>query len=143
MFGGPPVSTAHNIGPKNLRNKGNPTERWRSLNVYPASRMLAMKTVFSIKYIAVAAGLCLLTSCAAQPTAQDLATSIKKASDADPTLNTSDEQSLCIAAILLEADLSDTSLSGLAKDFADPTVLVTEKKKIERTVQEAAAICKS
>lgn len=53
----------------------------------------------------------------------------------------SEEQANCIALQLLGSSLSDTTLEGLAADFANPQVLKTEASRLSDTVNEAARQC--
>lgn len=90
----------------------------------------------------VAASL-LIAGCASRPSQEELATAIRTAIDADPTVDLTDEQAACIAGVLLESDLSDTTLSGLAEDFDNPEVLQTEIDDVEPLVTQAAQTCNS
>lgn len=81
------------------------------------------------------------SACANRPTAADLTNSILTASERDPTVSLSPDQASCIAQRLLETDLSDTTLSGLADDFDNPEVLSAEVNRVEPAVEAAAAAC--
>lgn len=89
----------------------------------------------------VAAGSVLLGACASRPSQEELTTAIRTAIDADPTVELTDEQAACIAQLLLESNLSDTTLSGLAEDFDNPEVLQTEIDDVEPLVTQAAQSC--
>lgn len=91
----------------------------------------------------VAAGAVLLSACASRPSEEDLTNAILTATNADPTIDVTDTQAACIASVLLESDLSDTTLSGLAEDFDNPEVLQTEIDQVEPLVTSAALSCAS
>ena len=82
-----------------------------------------------------------LAGCADRPTAAELTESILNAADDDPTIELSEDQAGCIAQHLLEAGLSDTTMSGLAEDFNEPEVLSAEVGRVTPAVSEAAAAC--
>ena len=84
-----------------------------------------------------------LAGCANRPTVDELANSILTAAEADPTVDVTAEEAQCIAARLLESDLSDTTLAGLADDFDQPEVLAAEADRVEPQVAEAAEACVS
>ena len=90
---------------------------------------------------ALAAGALLLVSCASRPSEEDLTTAILTATEADPNIEISGEQAACIARLLLESNLSDTTLSGMAEDFDNPEVLQTELDDVEPQVTAAALAC--
>lgn len=79
--------------------------------------------------------------CANRPTAQQLQESILIAAENDPTIALSQDQARCIADRLLDTDLSDTTLDGLAANFDEPQVLSAEVNKVEPAVADAAATC--
>lgn len=83
----------------------------------------------------------LLIGCANRPTAQQLQESILIAAENDPTVSLSPEQARCIADRLLDTDLSDTTLDGLAANFDEPQVLSAEVNRVEPAVADAAATC--
>lgn len=89
----------------------------------------------------VAAGALLVTSCASRPSTDELTNAILSATDADPSIEITAEQAACIASLLLESDLSDTTLSGMAEDFDNPEVLQTELDDVEPQVTAAALAC--
>jgi len=89
----------------------------------------------------VAAGSLLLGACASRPSEGELTSAIRTAIDADPNVELTDEQAACIARVLLESNLSDTTLSGLAEDFDNPEVLQTEIDDVEPLVTQAAQSC--
>ncbi|MEM7325567.1 MAG: hypothetical protein AAF531_20950 [Actinomycetota bacterium] len=82
-----------------------------------------------------------LASCANRPTAQELQRSILVAAENDPTITLSEDQARCIADRLLDTDLSDTTLDGLAANFDEPQVLEAEVNRVEPAVADAAATC--
>lgn len=84
-----------------------------------------------------------LTGCASTPSSDDLAASILRAAEADPSINLTNEEAGCMAGIFLDAGLSDTTLEGLAENFDQPTVLAAEQDQIEPLVTEAALKCAS
>ncbi len=89
----------------------------------------------------LAGGALLLSACASRPSEEDLTTAILTATNADPNVEVSQVQAACIARVLLESDLSDTTLSGLADDFDNPEVLQTEINDVEPLVTAAALSC--
>ncbi len=92
-------------------------------------------TVVAVVSVLVAGG------CASRPTGEDLTNSIIRAADADPSINLTNEEATCISERLLDAELSDTTLEGLAENFDQPKVLAAEQDRIEPLVTEAAIIC--
>jgi hypothetical protein len=92
-------------------------------------------------FAALAAGVLLVTSCASRPSDEELTNAILTATDADPNVDLTPEQAACIAGLLLQSDLSDTTLSGLAEDFDNPEVLQTELDDVEPLVTAAALAC--
>lgn len=83
----------------------------------------------------------LLAGCANRPTVDELTNSILTAANADPTVEVSTNEAKCIAEQLLDGDLSDTTLSGLADDFDQPEVLAAEADRVEPRVADAAEAC--
>jgi len=90
---------------------------------------------------ALAAGALLISACASRPSNEDLTNAILVATDADPTIDITPEQASCIAGLLLESNLSDTTLSGMAENFDNPEVLQTELDQVEPQVTAAALAC--
>lgn len=93
--------------------------------------------------IAAALAVCGLAfvGCANRPTPQQLQESILIAAENDPTITVSQDQARCIADRLLDTDLSDTTLDGLAENFDEPQVLSAEVNRVEPAVADAAATC--
>ena len=91
--------------------------------------------------IVVATAALLATSCASRPSTDELANAILTATEADPSIELTAEQAACIAGMLLESNLSDTTLSGMAEDFDNPEVLQTELDDVEPEVTAAALAC--
>ncbi|MEM7324076.1 MAG: hypothetical protein AAF531_13390 [Actinomycetota bacterium] len=91
--------------------------------------------------VAAVVALVLLAGCANRPTVDDLSTAIVDAANADPTVELTVEQAQCIAQRLLDTDLSDTTLAGMAENFDEPQVLSAEVDRIEPAVADAAAAC--
>lgn len=83
----------------------------------------------------------LVTGCAEQPQASELADAILDAANQDPTVEVSADQARCIADELLGSGLSDTTLEGLAENFDSPEVLADEIDDVEPTVAAAALNC--
>ena len=83
-----------------------------------------------------------LVACATRPSAQELTDAIIIATLAEPGIDLTPAEAACIASELLNSDLSDTTLSGLAKDFDNPEVLETELNDVEPQVLAAAAACR-
>lgn len=95
-----------------------------------------------IRMIALlAGGVLMLSACASRPSEEDLTNAILTATNADPSVEVTEVQAACIARVLLESDLSDTTLSGLAEDFDNPEVLQTEINDVEPLVTTAALSC--
>ena len=95
-----------------------------------------------VRVVAIVAAAALLASaCASRPSADELTNAILTATDADPSIEITTEQAACIATVLLESDLSDTTLSGMAEDFDNPEVLQTELNDVEPQVTAAALAC--
>jgi hypothetical protein len=82
-----------------------------------------------------------VTGCASRPTTEELTNSILTAASADTAVELSQEQASCIAQTLLDSDLSDTTLAGLAEDFDNPQVLQTEVDDVKPLVESAALQC--
>lgn len=89
----------------------------------------------------LAAGALLVSSCASRPSSEELTEAILVATAADPNIDITSEQAACIAGLLLESDLSDTTLSGMAENFDNPEVLQTELDQVEPQVTAAALAC--
>lgn len=83
----------------------------------------------------------LVTSCASRPSADELADAILISATTNSSAQVTPEQALCIANELLATNLSDTTLQGLAEDFANPTVLGTEENDVGPAVSAAALVC--
>lgn len=64
-----------------------------------------------------------------------------EAANNDPTITLTADQARCIADRLLDTNLSDTTLDGLAANFDEPQVLSTEVNRVEPAVADAAASC--
>ena len=90
---------------------------------------------------ALAAGVLLVSSCASRPSSEELTEAILVATEADPNIEITSEQAACIAGLLLESNLSDTTLSGMAENFDNPEVLQTELDQVEPQVTAAALAC--
>ena len=86
-------------------------------------------------------GLVLLAGCADRPTSAELTDSIVRAAQNDPTVSVTNDEAGCIAEQLLDTDLSDTTMAGLAQNFDQPEVLSAEVDEVEPAVAEAAAEC--
>lgn len=99
----------------------------------------------SRRFIAGFVGLSLLlVGCGSGPSQQDLTVSIlEAATQADPVIELTEDEAACIASKLLESDLSDTTLEGLADDFDRPTVLESELDDVGPLVTGAALSCAS
>lgn len=83
----------------------------------------------------------LAAGCADRPSTADLTQSIISAAQADEALTVSEDEARCIAARLLDTDLSDTTLSGLANNFTEPDVLSAESGRVMPAVTDAARAC--
>lgn len=99
------------------------------------------RTVWRRGLVSLTVGTLLLTACASRPSAEELTESILRASEADDTVSLTGEQAACIADELLDSDLGDTTVSGLAENFDNPEVLASDVDDVERTVAEAAILC--
>lgn len=84
----------------------------------------------------------LTVACADEPDRNTLAQAIINATLSDPETSVTPDEALCIADELLASNLSDTTLAGLAEDFANPMVLETEVNRIEPVVEAAALTCR-
>ncbi|MGI9612126.1 MAG: hypothetical protein ACR2QO_04400 [Acidimicrobiales bacterium] len=89
----------------------------------------------------LAAGALVVSSCASRPSNEELTEAILEATQADPGIDITADQAACIAGLLLESNLSDTTLSGMAEDFDNPEVLQTELDQVEPQVTAAALAC--
>jgi hypothetical protein len=83
----------------------------------------------------------LLLGCGSRPTEGDLTSSILAAADANADVTLSEDEAACIARVLLDSDLSDLTLTGLAADFSQPEVLEDEADLVEPLVAGAAQFC--
>lgn len=90
--------------------------------------------------LAVGAACLLLAACAGRPSADDLTNSILRAS-AGEAVELSDAQAECIASALLDSDLEDVTISGLAENFDEPEVAVADAGDVETVVARAAVTC--
>jgi len=91
--------------------------------------------------VAVAIGCLLLVGCANRPSADELTQSIIQAANNDETVALTDDQARCIADEIIDSDLSDTTVAGLAENFDQPRVLASDADEVEQTVADAAIIC--
>ena len=92
--------------------------------------------------IGAAAALLALGGCGSRPSEDTLAQAILTAANSSSsTVSVSPDQARCIARSLLASKLSDTTLTGLAKDFDQPQVLESEADQVEATVSSAAQQC--
>lgn len=82
-----------------------------------------------------------LAGCAGRPSADALTQSILEAADVDAAVSLTEAQARCIADELLDSDLSDTTVAGLAENFDQPEVLASDADTVESTVAEAAIVC--
>ena len=82
-----------------------------------------------------------LAGCASRPSADALTESIVGAAEADAAVSLTDTQARCIANELLDSDLSDATVAGLAEDFDQPEVLASDVDTVESTVADAAIVC--
>ena len=83
----------------------------------------------------------ILAGCASRPSADALTQSILEAAEVDSAVSLSDTQARCIADELLDSDLSDTTVAGLAENFDQPEVLASDADSVESTVADAAIVC--
>lgn len=114
------------------------TPRTRSTNRTKAA--LPSRSV-SIRVAGAACGLLFLAGCANRPTTTDLGESILNASESDPSIVLSSDEAECIAQLLIDSDLSDTTLSGLVENFNEPEVLAAEADDVTPAVAAAAEAC--
>ena len=84
----------------------------------------------------------LLSACANRPDPAELTASIQRAAAAEQTVTLSDAEAACIAQRILDSELSDTTVAGLAEDFDNPEVLQTEVDQVEPLIAQAAAECR-
>ncbi len=56
-------------------------------------------------------------------------------------MSLTESQARCIADELLDSDLSDTTVAGLAENFDAPEVLASDADTVEQTVADAAVTC--
>jgi PBP1b-binding outer membrane lipoprotein LpoB len=104
--------------------------------------MTRIRIVASVPSLALIALLALLlTACASRPSEEELTEAILAAASADADVELDEEQAACIARQLIDSDLSDTTLAGLAENFDAPQVLQTEVDEVKAMVEEAALTC--
>ena len=82
-----------------------------------------------------------LAACASRPSADALTESILEAASTDAAVALTEAQARCIADELLDSDLSDTTVAGLAENFDQPEVLASDADTVESTVADAAIVC--
>ena len=82
----------------------------------------------------------MLTACAERPTVEQLTESIL-AAEAAEAVSLTDGQARCIAGELLDSDLADETLAGLAENFDTPNVLAADADDAEGVVADAAITC--
>ena len=82
-----------------------------------------------------------VSACASRPTVDALATSIQSSAGTVAGANITPEIARCIATGLLDTDLSDTTLDGLAEDFNNAEVLSTEIELTNEIVMELRFTC--
>ena len=83
-----------------------------------------------------------LAGCASRPSQQELTDAILVATAARPEIEVTPTEASCIASALLNSDLSDTTLNGLAEDFDNPQVLDAEIDRVAPLIAEAASACR-
>lgn len=81
-----------------------------------------------------------VAACASRPSADELTDSVLRAGTAEG-IELSNEEAGCIADRLLNADLDDATLAGLADDFDNPEVSAADVDRVEAAVAEAAVEC--
>ncbi len=91
--------------------------------------------------VILAAAVLLLVGCASRPSADALTESILEAAAVDAAVSLTESQARCIAEELLDSDLSDTTVAGLAENFDEPEVLASDADTVESTVADAAIVC--
>lgn len=91
--------------------------------------------------VLVAGAVLFLSACASRPNADALTQSILDAAELDAAVTLTEAQARCIADELLDSDLSDTTVAGLAENFDQPEVLASDADTVEATVAEAAIVC--
>ncbi len=91
--------------------------------------------------VVLVGALLFLTGCASRPSADALTQSILDAAEIDAAVTLTEAQARCIADELLDSDLSDTTVAGLAENFDQPEVLASDADTVESTVAEAAIVC--
>ncbi len=84
--------------------------------------------------------LALLSSCADRPSSEALIDSILRASDSQ-SIELSNDQAECIAEALLDSDLADITVTGLAENFDQPAVAAADADDVEAIVSNAAVGC--
>jgi|GEM_PF-5469672 len=93
-----------------------------------------------MKYLPITV-LLLLTGCSSRPTQDQLSLSIIAASEDNPTSDINTDHADCVAQALLESDLSDTTLDGLAQNFSTAIILGTEQDKLPKILNTASQDC--
>jgi len=91
--------------------------------------------------VALAGAALFLAGCASRPSADALTQSILDAAEVDATVSLTEAQARCIADELLDSNLSDAAVAGLAENFDEPEVLASDADSVESTVAEAAIVC--
>ncbi len=91
--------------------------------------------------VLLAGGALFLAGCASRPSADALTESILEAADTDTAVSLTESQARCIADELLDSDLADTTVAGLAENFDQPEVLASDADTVEATVADAAIVC--
>lgn len=81
-----------------------------------------------------------LAGCADRPSNDALTDSILRASDSQ-AIELSNEQASCIAEALLDSDLADVTVTGLAENFDQPAVAAADADNVEAIVADAAVSC--
>ncbi len=82
-----------------------------------------------------------LVGCASRPSADALTDSILQAAESDAAISLTEDEARCIADELLDSDLADTTVAGLAENFDEPEVLASDADTVESTVSDAAIFC--
>ncbi|MGF1596735.1 MAG: hypothetical protein ACFCVK_07350 [Acidimicrobiales bacterium] len=102
-----------------------------------------MTKVKASKLTSLAIACLLAAGCSSPPSQDELTEAILAATEAAPDIELSPAQASCMAERLIDSDLSETTLAGLAADFANPEVLRSETEDVERLVSAAALACAS
>ncbi len=82
----------------------------------------------------------LLAGCADRPSSDALTDSILRAS-ASQAIDLTNDQAECIADALLESELNDVTVTGLAENFDQPQVAAADADDVEAIVANAAVSC--